>query len=417
MRTPVIVLAIVATVMGGEAHASTLDLFGFGIRSPALAGLGVASSDDYEAVYANPAGLSEARDKRATVGLVVADFRTRMDGDIVGESGTGTVLGGVVPMPLGGWAKDRIGLGFGLYIPNDTLNRVRAPFPGDPSFVLLENRSHVIAVQIAVGVKLSPRWSVGAGVITLAALRGTIDVTTDAGGRFTADSQQRLIAQFAPLIGTRFHYSSRLSLGLVLRAPARSDYDIEVTSDLGDAIPLELPMIRIAGTAQYDPLTLAAEAAWRWTDDVTVMGQLAYQRWSAFPLPTKNPVTATLPQQPPGFHDRPVPRIGVEWSRRTGLARLSARAGYAFLWSPAPEMKGQQSLLDNNRHVFGLGFGVALSGKVPVHVDVYTQIHHLMPRHHVKEPGLQQPGELAPFDAISTSGNVFVAGAAVGIDL
>jgi hypothetical protein len=123
-----------------------------------------------------------------------------------------------------------------------------------------------------------------------------------------------------------------------------------------------------------------------------------------------------LPQQSPGFHDTVVPRLGVEWTR-PGSAKLSARLGYAFLMSPAPEMRGQQSFLDNHRHIVGLGFGLALSGKIPLHVDLFVQLHHLMPRRHVKDPALQQPGESIPFDAISTSGNVFVAGAGIGVDL
>ena len=412
-----LLVGIAALVFVRDARASTLDLFGFGMRSPALAGTGVATANDYEAVYANPAGLAEATEKRATVGVVAADFRTKMDGDIVGEPSSGTVLGGVVPMPLGGWAKDRIALGFGFYVPNEALNRVRAPFPGVPQFALLENRTHVIAIQLAVGVKLDERLSVGAGVIVLAALRGGIDVTTDANANFSTDSEQRLIAQFAPVAGARWRASPRLTYGLVVRAPVRSDYDVVVTSDLGDALPLDLPEIRIAGTAQYDPLTIAGEAAWRPRRDLLLVGQLAYARWSAYPLPTKNPVEATPAQQPPGFGDRPVPRVGVEWTRRAGPLDLAVRGGYAFLWSPAPEMKGQQSLLDNHRHVIGLGFGGALSGSVPVRLDLFTQWHRLQFRRHIKDPDLQQPGEMPAFERISTKGNVLVVGAALGLDL
>jgi long-subunit fatty acid transport protein len=401
----------------GDARASTLDLFGFGMRAPALAGTGVATADDYEAVYANPAGLAEVTVKRATVGAVVSDFRTKMGGDIVGDSNSGTVLGGVVPLPLGGWAKNRFAIGFGFHIPNDTLNRVRAPFPGVPQFALLENRSHVIAVQLGVGMRASERLSIGAGVIVLAALRGGIDVTTDANQRFSADSEQRLIAQFAPVIGARWKASKRLTYGLAVRAPVRSDYDIVVTSDLGDTIPLTLPVIRIAGTAQYDPLIVAAEAAWRWRDDVLLVGALAYHRWGSYPLPTQNPVEATPDQQPPGFKDRPVPRVAAEWTRRAGPAALAVRAGYAFMWSPAPEMTGQQSLFDNHRHVMGVGFGAALSGKVPVRLDLFTQWHRLQRRTHTKDPALQQDGEMPVFDRLSTSGNVIAVGAALGLDL
>ena len=122
-----VVAGVVALALAKDAHASTLDLFGFGMRSSALAGTGVATANDYEAVYSNPAGLAEATHKRATVGAVVANFRTKMAGDIVGDDTSGTVLGGVVPMPLGGWAKDRIVLGFGFYVPNRARNRVRPP--------------------------------------------------------------------------------------------------------------------------------------------------------------------------------------------------------------------------------------------------------------------------------------------------
>ena len=408
---------LVAFALARDARASTLDMFGFGMRSPALAGTGVATANDYEAVYANPAGLAEATEKRATVGVVVADFRTKMAGDIVGDDTSGTVLGGVVPMPLGGWAEDRIVLGFGFYVPNEALNRVRAPFPGVPQFALLGNRTEVIAVQLALGVKLSEKLSVGAGAIVLAALKGGIDVTTDANQNFSADSEQRLVTHVSPVLGAKWRASSNVTYGLVLRAPVRSDYDILVTSDLGDAIPLELPVIRIAGTAQYDPLTIAAEVAWRPRDGLQLIGQLAYQRWSAFPLPTKNPVPGTPAQQPPDFQDRPVPRVGVEWAKEKGPILLAARAGYAFLWSPAPEAKGQQSLLDNNRHMLGVGFGISLAGAVPLRLDVFAQWHRLMHRTNVKEDDLQQPGEMAVFNTLSTSGNVLVAGAALGVDL
>jgi long-subunit fatty acid transport protein len=418
MRRRVGILAVAAATVAAAspARASTLDLFGFGIRSPALAGAGVATSDDYESVYANPAGLSEARTKRATIGFVASDFQLELGADDSGGLATGTVLGGVVPMPLGGWAKDRVGFGFGMYVPNDTLTRVRAPFPGQPSFALLDTRARVIAIQLALGVRISERWSVGAGIIALAALTGGIDITTDAGGRFSADSEQRLVTQFAPVAGVRWRPTPRLAAGLVARAPSRSDYDIQVTSDLGDAIPLTLPEIRIAGNAQYDPLTVAAEVAWQW-NDLAVMGQLAWQRWSAYPLPTKNPVMATPAQQPAGFHDTVVPRVGAEWVRQGAGTRLAARLGYAFLWSPAPEMTGQQSLLDNHRHLFGVGFGAALTGRYPLRIDLYVQLHQLMARRHVKDAALQPPGEPVPFDAITTRGRILVGGLAMGIDL
>ena len=50
-------------------------------------------------------------------------------------------------------------------------------------------------------------------------------------------------------------------------------------------------------------------------------------------------------------------------------------------------------------------------------IDLFTQWHRLQKRTHTKDPDLQQPGEMPVFDSIRTRGNIYVAGAAVGLDL
>jgi long-chain fatty acid transport protein len=415
-RTGIAVVALLA--LTASARASTLDIFGFGGRSPGLAGTGVATADDYDATFLNPAGLAGAHRKRATLGLLYGSFDLVLAGQRTATApARGSVIGGVVPMPLGGALKDRVGLGFGFYVPLDTLNKASAPFPGEPSFALLATRSQVIAIQVAVGVRVRAHLAIGVGVIALAALRGNIDVTTDAAGRFTTFSEERLVTQFAPVVGVRQALPAHdLILGATFRAPSRSDYDIAVTTDLGDAIPLTLPPIRIAGNAQYDPLTVATEAAWRARPDLLASLQLQYQRWSAFPLPTQNAVAGAAPQAPPGFHDTVVPRLSLEYTRAIGPTTLAGRVGYAFLWSPAPEMRGRQSLLDNNRHLAALGLGWT-DRRSPVRIDVWVQAQYLQFRRHTKDAGLFEPGDALPFMTISTRGHVFATGVTVGVDL
>ncbi len=422
---PTALAAVVgATVVGvasapTTASASPLELFGFGGRSPGLAGAGVASSDGYDATYINPAGLGLVRRKRATIGAMYGDFALAMDGVDTGTApASALVIGGAVPMPLGGIARDRVGLGFGFHIPTVALNRARAPFPGTPVFTLLENRSHVIGLQFAVGVRLKPRWSVGLGVNALAALGGGIDVTTDGSGRFTTQSQQRLLTKVTPIVGARWRWRDDVDLGAVVRGPSRSDYDIAVTSDLTDVLPLALPEIRIAGTAQYDPLTIAVEAAWRAKPDLTLTGHLAWAHWSGFPLPTQNAVTGTPPQEAPGFHDTAIPRLALEYVRPALGGTFTARGGYAFLWSPAPEQTGRQSLLDNHRHLVAGGIGLDWPGRlVPLHLDAWVQLHAMQPRRHAKDAGRFLPDETPAFDVLDTSGRIVVGGLTVGVDL
>ncbi len=403
-------VALLLVCAAHPAAASPLELFGFGGRSPGLAGAGVASSEGYDAVFLNPGGLGLVKQKRATIGFMAGDFAIDLDGADTGtEAASGLVIGGAVPIPLGGVARDRVGLGFGFHIPTVAINRARAPFPGEPNFALLESRSHVIGLMFSLGVRVRERWSVGFGVNALAVLRGGIAVTTDGSGRFTTQSEQRLLTRFSPIVGARWAWRDDVDLGIVGRAPSRSDYDIAVTSDLSDVLPLDLPEIRIAGAAQYDPLTVALEAAWRWRPDVTLTGHLAWAHWSGFPLPTQNPVSGNPPQEEPGFHDTPVPRLAVEYDRAALGGRLVARGGYAFIMSPAPEQRGEQTLLDNHRHVVSGGLGLAWPGRtVPLHVDAWVQLHALQPRTHTKD---------LPVQVIETGGHIVVGGLTVGVDL
>jgi len=97
---------------------------------------------------------------------------------------------------------------------------------------------------------------------------------------------------------------------------------------------------------------------------------------------------------------------------------MAARAGYSFVWSPAPEMDGRQSLLDNHRHVFGLGAGVSWpKTSLPIHIDAWGQVHVLASRTHRKDPSQFASPEDMPFDTLKTGGHIVVGGLTLGIDL
>lgn len=414
------VVAAWAVLCGtNPAEASPLDIFGFGGESPALGGTGVATATAFDAVFLNPAGLADTPKKRLTIGGMSGSFDLSLGGADSGtQAPTGVTFGGALPIPLGGALKDRVGLGLGFHIPTAAINRASHPTPGVPVFELLHTRSQVIALQLAVGYEINDRWRAGAGVITLAELDGGIHVSTDAAGRFTTQSEQRLITRFAPVVGTRYLHSDTLQFGATFRGVSRADYNILVTNTLADSLPLTIPTLRIAGAAQYTPLTVAAEGAWRMRPDLQLALQLAYQRWSAYPLPTLNPVEASDPQEEPGFHDIVVPRLGAEWSTRFGSTHLDVRGGYAFIMSPAPEMDGRQSMLDNHRHVLTTGLGLSWpTTSVPLYLDVWFQTHLLAPRSHTKDLSIYEPGEVAPYYTIETSGQVYAGGLTVGVDL
>jgi hypothetical protein len=295
-------------------------------------------------------------------------------------------------------------------VPTELLNKARAPMPGVPFYALLENRAQTVGLQVGLGIRLDDAWSVGASMLALAALNGHIDVGADAAGRFTSTSEQQLLADYAPILGARWRASDALTTGLTVRFASQSSYDILVTNDLAEAIPVTLPELRFAGVAQYDPFTVALEGAFSrraWL----FSGQVAYERWSAFPRPTENPVASSdEPTPAPDFHDVVVPRLGATWRGQAGGLDLALRGGYFFAWSPAPEMKGAVALLDNHRHVLSLGLGLAdpTSEGFPFHLDVWFQLHVLQPRTHDRPE---------PEPDLETGGVITVGGLTLGVDL
>lgn len=409
------VVLAVTLASTGAAEASPLELFGFGGRSPALAGGGVAIAAGYESVYLNPAGLAGVERKRLTLGTAAAHFALEIDDRDAGiDDTTAVLIGGALPIRLGGALADRVVLGLGFHIPNRALVRVDRPVIGEPTFALLDNRAEAIGINVALGVELDERWSVGAGFLTLAQLRGRITVSEDAAGAFITKSDQKLITHFAPVAGARYAASDSLQLGLTARGPSRSDYEIEVDTDV-TSIPLSLPELAIAGNAQYDPAMVALGAAFRPRPSLVLLGELEYRRWSGFPRPTENPVVGDTAPPAPEFSDTVVPRLAVEALLHRGSVDVTGRAGYAFHLSPAPEMSGQLTLLDNHRHAGSLGLGIELHGSVPLAIDVWTQVHVLHSRTHDKDPAAFDGDP--PFSRIRSGGSVATGGLTVGVDL
>jgi hypothetical protein len=410
-------LCVLLTV--APAAASPLRLFGYGGRSPATGGTGVASTTDYESVLLNPAGLAHTH-KRLTIGGLLGQVSLKIDdADVDTDLANGTVFGLSVPIGFGGALKDRVGFALGLYIPNETLNKVKSPFPGEPSFAILENAAHVIAIQLATGVKIDSNWSVGVGTRILASLRGAIDVQADSAGRFTTRSEQQLITDFAPVIGVRYRQSDTITWGVAVTGKSESSYDITVKSDLGVSVPITLPGLLMAGTPQYDPLTAAFEIGWRSSPSLLLSGYLAWEHWSAFPLPTEDPVVGGEPKQvQPDYHDTLVPKISAEWTLHAGHTRIELRGGYGFIMTPAPEQSGPQSFLDNHRHVLASGVGLSWpTAKFPLRIDTWVQFHVLQPRSHTKDAAAFTPSNPPPFDTVDTGGSIVAGGLTLGVDL
>lgn len=385
MRRPVRGL-VVGLYLGlaTAAHASLPDMVSLGGRSPALGGTGVADATGYEATYQNPAGLATGA-RNLTLGLVYGGYHTTVDGNPYPiEDTLGLVIGGALPLPLGGVLKDRLGIGLGLYLPTGFVNRVRVPLPEVPRAALLDSRTQIVSVLLGGGVRLPWGLQVGGGVLALAALVGDITIQPDSTGRITSASEQQLTVNYAPIAGARWQSpGGRVAVGAVFRGVSQSSYHITVHSKLGDSLPISLPLIYFAGVAQYDPMQVAAEVAVRPTPRLLLSAQACWKRWSDYAYPIDKATDASPAPPSPGFHDTLVPRVGIEWQpAELGAVELLLRLGYFYEWSPAPDPppdNAAANLLDSDRHVVTAGVGVRLRGRVPLSLSAFGQGHFMPP--------------------------------------
>lgn len=421
-------------LLPASATASPPDVFGYGPRTQGMANTGVAFATSYEATFHNPAGLAGQTRSGFTLGMQGGGFQLEIDGERWPLDGyQGTTLGFHIGVPFGGVLEDTFVLGAGFYTPTATVLRTDIIFPEVPNFVLLA-RTQSVHVMLGLGIslhRLLPGLRIGLGVAALANIGGRLLVGLDAANQFFSQTETQLLAGFFPSAGVQYE-SERWAIGLAYRSEVKSDINLAIRAE--NLLPgdLELPVITITATPQYDPHSLALEGVYHPTDAWTIALQAQWRRWSAFEgVVGKTTSSSNLPPAP-AFRDTITPRLGVEWegSRRRTTAQL--RGGYAFEPTPAPtarmaplrdangdpivRLSGETELrarryLDNHRHVLSLGSTIIweTSGGAALQIDIFAQLHLLQDRTHDIPRVANAAGEDGATNMV-TSGFVGVAG-------
>lgn len=378
------------------AAASVLDLFGYGARGLALAGAAATTAEGHAAVYYNPAGLGFERHRTFSLGYQHAVFDLSRDGEAADAPGApATLIGMSIPVPLGGAMTDRLTLGAAFVIPFGSVLLARVPRPGEPSFVLLESRAQTVSLQLGLGARLCDWFSVGAGFIALAELGGGIKVAPNETGRIGSTVHDELLADYAPTAGALARLGRGVSAALVFRGESKATFSLPLDANLGETFPLPVPPLDITGVAQFDPRQVAFELSGRPPGlPVVVAGGATWKQWSRFP----NPIVFTAvrpgdaPQPAPGFGDTWVARVGAEGTFGDastgggggGGLTYKPRLGYAFEPSPVPPQTGFHNYVDNDRHILGVGLGLAWRS---LRLDLGGQWHHLVLATEHKVPG------------------------------
>jgi long-chain fatty acid transport protein len=419
----------------GPAHGSPEDLFSFGPQSPAMGGTGAAFSRGADAAYTNPALLALVHRDVLSLGLQGAAFHLSASGQglpglLPTRPARGYVVGLAVPMPFGGVLKDRVAAGMALYTPSDTLVRGVIPYPDTPDYPLIGDRAQSLTTRVAAGVDIGHGVRLGAGVAVLAELVGTIDLARS-NGVVSSRIDDQLIATYAPEIGAAWDLPfdtaadgrARWRVGASWRG--RLEAHFGVTIDASTLSSLNLPKFNIAGTAQYDPDEAVLELA-REDDGWLLAAGVTWAHWSAYPglyeatIVCSDSCGALTPPKP-ALSDTLVPRIGMqrEFLLPHGMA-LRARTGAFFSPSPVPSSlpssqaygPSAQSLVDvptrffdAARFVWTVGGGVDLGAIAPVSLDVWAQVHFLVPT----------TVSTAPAGSAQLSGTILASGLLLGV--
>jgi long-subunit fatty acid transport protein len=383
--------ALVAASRGASASPE-LD-FGFGARSQALAGAGTALADDSAAVFQNPSGLARAEHVTVTLGYANVNYGLSDNGAGASLPTVNAVEGGlVVPGQIRGVP---VAFGLSLALPDGKLSRLRQADASEPYWPLDDAGPRLVDVGTGFAARPLPELVLGAGVGFVASLRGTFGVQGDVvaadgqGSEYQSNLRHGVDADLTasrfPLAGIGWLPTNDLTFGLAYRGAATVVHRIQAMLDGNlsvdeNSLPVRYTFQSRSDVA-YQPAQLSLGASYRPLGNWLVTAQLDWQHYKPFPTPYTEtashvalppdagihvPDTVPVPAPAARFHDRFVPRLGVEpHFALTPALELRLRAGYAFERSPAPRLQPATRLLDLDRHLFAAGAGIEWRRPVP----------------------------------------------------
>lgn len=366
---------------------------------------GAISADvsDFSANYYNPAGLADDDGLRLGFGYFWAENILRIDDQ---DAGVKASHGFTFGLAAAGDVFDvPIAIGIATHVPDEGLSRITALKQEVPRWELYDNRSSVL--YLAANLAISPwEWlSIGGGLSFLASTRGRFEITGVGDLLAPYDSQLRhevdvdLSSVRYPQVGALVHLSKAASVAVVYRGETSLDLQLTGTIDAdltvaGVNVPL-LYELQARTIQAFLPQQLVVGVSLQPVPSLHVNADVTWVNWSSYDNPTAKTIASLSAEVPdgfpielpedvkdtvlddPGFSDRIVPRVGLEWflpilgaDGKEGLVRVPLRAGYVFELSPIPPQTGNTNFVNADRHTASFGAGI----EVPV-VGLALDLH------------------------------------------
>ena len=389
-------------------HASPADLFGTSTRAAALTGNVISTARPHGAVHHNPAALGLTRHLSFAVGFRNSHFSLHLDQSPYAVSeAPALVLGFGIPIPFGGWMKERLALGVAFVMPTQSILVAKIPAPGVARFALLESRAQVSSIQAALGFKIHDAVSWGIGLTALGILDGGVDVAPTPDGNLGSTVKSELLAAYSFHTGLLIRPSASFALAITYREAVTGSFKYPFDVDLGEGFPLPIPRMEIDGIAQYDPAQFAVETTFKPVEKLSLSLGACFKAWRRYANPMGYTAVPpdTPPQPPPGFTDTLSGSVAFEGHFSIGHWLLEPRLGFRYEPSPAPLEDAFHAYLDNHRAILGLGLGTRWK---MFRLDVAFQWQHLIERTFLRS---------AEERSIQHGGDLFFWGIELGADL
>lgn len=156
------VMAFGLPVLAGGYQLNDYSVTGLG---RAYAGQGIMG-DDYSAIAFNPAGMAAVKRSGVQAGLTMINIKADVDSLDSRHPGAHEKMNFWAPIPqvFGQYnVNDRLSLGLGVYAPFGLKTQYKADWYGADTAIL--SKLDIIDINLAASYKVTPQWTVGAGVI------------------------------------------------------------------------------------------------------------------------------------------------------------------------------------------------------------------------------------------------------------
>ncbi|MGA2585718.1 MAG: outer membrane protein transport protein [Candidatus Aminicenantales bacterium] len=375
--------------LSAMSFANGLNLNSLGTKALTMGGAFVGLADDFSAIFWNPAGLANFKNK--TFGVYGTDiipsgtYQLTVPGSIGYYLGLGATDQKVIDTKtvsktyLGGLAayihpvSENLVAAIGVYTPSG----LGANWDGSKLAFISGNRTDIqwtskvglVTIAPTLAYKINDTLSIGAslninyGMFDLAMYAGKADINAfvlqfDMGQYKESETGWGLGATF----GVQFKPSAMFSLGATFRTESKVKFS-------GNASISNLPQLGVNQASDMKreltwPMWLAGGMAFKPMDDLTITADLQWTQWSkikTIETTYTDPVWTTLmaashkDEMAMYWQDALQIRFGAEYRLTKDLA---VRGGYYFDPSPAPD-RTMNILLPNydfNVLTFGLGY-------------------------------------------------------------